>query len=151
MRPILIAFLVATGCGSTPVQPTTPPLTRPLHSTELGRIMKEEVNQPYSALAFTVFHSDNGIDYAALAAPAEALRAGIAKVRYIADPPAETSEARAVFFTFLDSLAVDAERFSVGFAQRDPQVMAAALGRISDTCNSCHHFFRLDIQDTPAH
>jgi len=111
--------------------------------------MKDEVNQPYSALVFGVFHSENGVDYAAIATPLEVLRSGIAKVRDIADPPVETSEARSVFFTYLESLARDTEKFHSAVARRDRSGIEAALVRLGKTCNSCHHFFRLEIQDTP--
>lgn len=111
--------------------------------------MKDEVNQPYSALVFGVFHSENGIDYVAIATPLEALRSGIAKVRDIADPPVETNEARSVFFTYLESLAHDTEKFRSAVARRDQPSMEASLVRLGKTCNSCHHFFRLEIQDTP--
>ncbi|HEX2687393.1 MAG TPA: hypothetical protein VHN14_12290 [Kofleriaceae bacterium] len=111
--------------------------------------MKDEVNQPYSALVFGVFHSDNGIDYATIAIPLEVLRSGIARVRDIADPPVETNEGRSVFFTYLDSLAHDTEKFRSAVIRRDQPSMEAALVRIGKICNSCHHFFRLEIQDTP--
>ena len=111
--------------------------------------MKDEVNQPYSALVFGVFHSENGIDYVAISTPLEALRSGIAKVRDIADPPVETNEARSVFFTYLDSLAHDADKFRGAVARHDQPGMEASLLRLGKTCNNCHHFFRLEIQDTP--
>jgi cytochrome c556 len=150
MRITVIAYVVSTGCGGMPAQPATPtPAAKPLHSPELDRIMKNEVNQPYSALVFGVFHSENGVDYAAIATPLEVLRSGIAKVRNIADPPVETSEARAVFFTYLESLAHDTEKLRSAVARRDPSDTEAALVRLGKTCNSCHHFFRLEIQDTP--
>jgi cytochrome c556 len=146
MWTIAIASVIATSCARRPAQPATPKV---LHSPELDRIMKEEVNQPYSALVFGVFHRETGIDYAAIATPLEALRSGIAKVRQIADPPVETNEARSVFFTFLESLAHDTERFRGAVARRDEPGMEAALVRLGKTCNNCHHFFRLRLQDTP--
>lgn len=149
MWAIVIACVIVTGCSSVPAQPNAPTTTaKPLHSPELNRIMKNEVNQPYSALVFGVFHSENGIDYAAIATPLEALRSGIAKVREITDPPVETNEARSVFFTYLDSLAHDTDKFRGAVGRRDQPGMEAALVRLGKTCNSCHHFFRLEIQDT---
>jgi len=151
LRAIALAFAVTAGCGGDLAQGTTPVMAKPLHSPELNQIMKEEVNQPYSALVFGVFHSENGIDYAAIANPSEILRSGIAKARNIADPPAATNEARSVFFTYLDSLGRDAERFHNAVAARDRPGMEAALLRLGKTCNNCHHFFRLEIEDSPDH
>ena len=149
MWALVITGIVVAGCGGEPAPSTTPPAARPMHSPELDLIMKHEVNQPYSALVFGVFHADGGIDYAAIAAPAEVLRTGIAKVRDIADPPVATNEARSVFFTYLDTLAHDAERFHGALVQHDEAGMAAALVRLGKTCNHCHHFFRLALQDAP--
>jgi cytochrome c556 len=147
MRRIVIAYAVATGCGGEPAQSTIPASGKSLHSPELDQIMKDEVNQPYSALVFNVFHSENEIDYSAIAIPSTVLRTGIAKVRDIADPPVATNEARSVFFTYLESLARDAERFHFAAVHRDRQSMEAALERLGKTCNNCHHFFRLKIED----
>jgi hypothetical protein len=149
ISPFIIFCVAATGCGGDPAQSTTPTAARSMHSLELDRIMKDEVNQPYSALVFGVFHGDNGIDYSAITIPAEALRAGIAKARDIADPPAATNEGRSVFFTYLDSLAHDAGRLQGAIVQRDQPSMEAALNRLGKTCNNCHHFFRLEIRDAP--
>jgi len=150
MRSIVIACTVATGCSGEPTQSTIPAPAKMLHSPELHQIMKDEVNQPYSALVFNVFHSGNEMDYAAIAIPVTVLRAGIAKVRDIADPPVTTNEARSVFFTYLESLARDAERFHNATVRRDRPSMEAALVRLGKTCNNCHHFFRLKIEDAAA-
>src|SRR5882724_10023244 len=149
MWTVLIAGVIGAGCGGDPAQQATLPATRAMHSPELDLIMKNEVNQPYSALVFAVFHGEGGIDYPALATASEVLRTGIAKVRDIADPPVATNEARSVFFTYLDTLAHEAERFHSALVQHDPPGMEASLTRLGKTCNHCHHFFRLAIQDAP--
>ena len=149
MWTVLLTGLVVAGCGGDPAPQATLPATRVLHSPELDLIMKNEVNQPYSALVFAVFHGEGGIDYAAIAAPAEVLRTGIAKVRDIADPPVASNQARSVFFSYLDTLAHEAERFHGALVQHDAPGMEAALNRLGKTCNHCHHFFRLEIQDAP--
>jgi cytochrome c556 len=150
MRGIVIACAVAASCSGEPAQSTIPAPAKSLHSPELHQIMKDEVNQPYSALVFNVFHSENEIDYAAIAIPVSVLRTGIAKVRDIADPPVTTNEARSVFFTYLESLARDAERFHNAAVHRDRPSMETALMRLGKTCNNCHHFFRLKIEDPAA-
>lgn len=150
MCSIVITCAVAAGCSGEPTPSTIPAPARSLHSPELHQIMKDEVSQPYSALVFNVFHSESEIDCAAIATPVTVLRAGIAKVRDIADPPVTTNEARSVFFTYLESLARDAERFHNAVIHRDRPSMEAALMRLGKTCNNCHHFFRLKIEDPAA-
>jgi len=147
MRALVLLYVVACGAG-TSQSATTPPQL--MHSPELNHIMKSEVNQPFSALEFMVFHAEGGdLDYTAIGGPAEMLRAGIARVRAIVDPPVQTNEARSVFFTFVENLARDADRFSQAVARRDRAGMESSLNRISETCNNCHHFFRLSIADSP--
>jgi len=149
-RCLVIALALAACGGAKASAPSTPAGGgTSLHSPELNRIMKLEVNQPYSALQFMVFHGEGGeIDYAAIAVPAETLRGGITKVRAIVDPPVTSNEARSVFFTFVENISHDADKLAVAVARRDRAQIEAALARIGETCNNCHHFFRLAIEDT---
>jgi cytochrome c556 len=128
-----------------------------LHSSpELNNIMKVEVNQPFSALQFLVFHaqeanpSSSELDYDRIMTPAATLREGISKVRAIVDPPTLTQEGRAVFFTYVDSMVRDTDALSDAIARRDRARTEKLVGKISTTCNDCHHFFRLKIEDTPS-
>jgi hypothetical protein len=143
----LVLLVTTSGCGGAPPPPAEQP--KLLHSAELNDIMKNEVNEPFSALTFLVFHAEGGeLDFARISLPASSLRLGVAKVRAIVNPPVQTNEAREVFFTYVDSLVRDSESLvgAVGF--RDRAKTEAALNRISDTCNNCHHFFRLrDIEE----
>jgi len=147
---IVVVSLGLAACGGAKASaPSAPAGGTSLHSPELNRIMKLEVNQPYSALQFMVFHGEGGeIDYAAIAVPAETLRGGITKVRAIVDPPVTSNEARSVFFTFVENLSHDADKLAQAVARRDRAQIEATLGRIGETCNNCHHFFRLAIDDT---
>lgn len=148
MRSALI-FVTTLGCGgAAPAQPVEQP--KLLHSPELNDIMKNEVNQPFSALTFLVFHSEPGsdLDFAKITVPASSLRLGIAKVRAIVNPPVQTNEAREVFFTYVDSLVRDSEVLVGAVGYHDRAKTEGALNRISETCNNCHHFFRLkDIEE----
>ena len=155
MRTILIATF-ALGCGgAAATEPSAAAPPKLLHSPELNGIMKTEVNQPFSALMFLVFHAAEAnpnapdLDYAKILVPATTLRGGITKVRQIVDPPVSTREARAVFFTYVDSLVRDSEQLSDAVASRDRNRTEKLLTKISETCNSCHHFFRLkEIEET---
>jgi hypothetical protein len=123
-----------------------------LHSPELNEIMKNEVNQPFSALMFLVFHADDGegdgeggLDYAKIAAPVSTLRNGIAKVRAMLNPPVQTAEAREVFLTYVDALVRDSELLSQAYSGKNRPEMESLLKKITHTCNDCHHFFRLKV------
>src|SRR4029453_16579843 len=62
---ILIAGLAACGGAKRSSTGTTPSGGTSLHSPELNRIMKLEVNQPFSAMQFMVFHAEGGdVDFA---------------------------------------------------------------------------------------
>ena len=74
---------LAAGCGGAKSSSGTTPTGggATLHSPELNRIMKLEVNQPFSAMQFMVFHAEGGeIDFAALATDI-GREAGIATVK----------------------------------------------------------------------
>jgi hypothetical protein len=142
----LLALPLGCGGGAAGQRDGAPP--KLLHSPELNEIMKNEVNQPFSALMFLVFHSaedseDGELDYARIGMPVATLRAGISKVRAMVNPPVQTAEAREVFLTYVDSLVRDAELLTGAFEGRDRLRMERLLKKITTTCNDCHHFFRL--------
>ena len=143
MRRLISMMVCAVGCGARAEAPHDPP-----HSSVLRTIMKDEVNAPYSALAFLVFHAGDPADDRAITAHAASVQRGVAKVRALGDLPTQSDAGRAVFFTYLDSLAFDADRFSGAVVTHDRAEMAASLGRIGRTCNNCHHFFRIAVGDT---
>jgi hypothetical protein len=63
------------------------------------------------------------------------------------NPPVATAEAREVFVTYVDSLVKDSEALSKALAVKDRQQMETVLKKITNTCNDCHHFFRLKVVD----
>jgi hypothetical protein len=151
MRTALLIPLFALGCGATPQAETAAPLF--LHNEELNNIMKTEVNEPFSALQFLVFHANEAdpgvtdLDYAKIGVPVATLREGLFKVRSIVDPPVRTAEARAVFFTYVTSMVRDSEQLSEAVAGRDRARTEKLIAKIGETCSNCHHFFRLkDIE-----
>jgi hypothetical protein len=146
--PALPALLLGCGGGAAEQRAAAP--VRLLHSPELNEIMKNEVNQPFSALMFLVFHSDEAsedgqLDFARIGMPVTTLRTGIAKVRAMMNPPVQTAEAREVFTTYVDSLVRDSELLSRALADKDRPRMESVLQKITRTCNDCHHFFRLKV------
>jgi cytochrome c556 len=145
---------LACGGGSAQIADAPPKL---LHSPELNAIMKTEVNQPFSALMFLVFHEAEAagadaaeLDYTKLATPVETLRAGVGKVRAMPNPPVATAEGRAVFTTYVESLARDADQLAEALTARDRDRIAGLLKKVTHTCNDCHHFFRLKVVDEGA-
>jgi hypothetical protein len=141
--------VLALGCGggASAQRGDAPKL---LHSPELNEIMKNEVNQPFSALMFLVFHSadeseDGQLDYAKIGRPVSTLRTGLGKVQAMVNPPVQTTEAREVFLTYVESLVRDADSLSQAYENRDRPQMERLLKKITNTCNDCHHFFRLKV------
>jgi hypothetical protein len=149
-RPVLYALLaLPLGCGGGASERGGAPI-RLLHSPELNEIMKNEVNQPFSALMFLVFHSNDGgeeegLDFTKIELPVATLRTGISKVRSMLNPPVQTAEAREVFLTYVDALVRDADSLSQALVAKDQGQMEGVLKKITHTCNDCHHFFRLKV------
>lgn len=147
---ILMMLCALPACGGAAAEQRGGSPPKLLHSPELNDIMKNEVNQPFSALMFLVFHSadsteDGELDYAQIAAPVMTLRSGIGKVRAMLNPPVQTAEAREVFVTYVDAMVRDADQLSQAFESRDRPRMEKLLQKITLTCNDCHHFFRLKL------
>jgi cytochrome c556 len=157
----LVALALFLGCGSAQpkstdptfeeAEPTTekPPPKDYRHSPVLNAIMKNEVNKPFSKLTFFVFHSDGEFDFTEIAKTAEEFQQGVSKARGFPDPPVESEQGREVFGTFLEQLDRDAKKLTAAVGLKDARTMRASIARLSKTCNNCHHFFRLDIADSP--
>jgi cytochrome c556 len=153
--PCATALVLLAGCGSGGIPPghdkqVAPPPPTYRHSPVLNAIMKEEINKPFSRVTFFVFHSDGNFDFNEITKSTDELHAGVAKAKAFPDPPVISAEGREVFATFLEGLDRDCTKLSDAVKERDPRRMQAALGKLSRTCNDCHHFFRLDIPDSPV-
>lgn len=147
---LLTLLALPLGCGGGVAEQRAEGPVKLLHSPELNEIMKNEVNQPFSALMFLVFHSDEvsedgQLDFARIGAPVATLQTGIAKVRAMMNPPVQTAEAREVFTAYVDSLVRDSELLSQALTDKDRPRMEGVLQKITRTCNDCHHFFRLKL------
>lgn len=146
--PLLALLLGCGGAGAGDRRGEGP--VRLLHSPELNEIMKNEVNQPFSALMFLVFHSDEAspdgeLDFSKIEVPVATLQTGIEKVRAMVNPPVQTAESREVFLTYVDSLVRDSASLGQALAGKDRPRMEQVLEKITQTCNDCHHFFRLKV------
>lgn len=150
MRATLVASLLLGACA----RPAAPAPAGPAIESmaELALLMKDDINPPFSRLSFLVFHGDE------VEADADALRAeletnaallgqALARLRALPSVPTRTEEGRAVFFTYADSVERATAQLGRAVAAGEQAQAAAQLERIADTCNSCHHFFRLQIED----
>jgi len=153
--------LMLASCGgpdksaeTTPRDDQTPPKRngeRQAKSPILNAIMKNEVNKPFSRITFFVFHSDGEFDWVEIGRSTTEFQAGIAKAKAFPDPPVESQEGREVFATFVENLESDSNKLAEAIGARDSRQMQVVISRLSKTCNNCHHFFRLDIADSPEH
>lgn len=138
--------------STTPASAAASQESRDAALTELGLLMKNDVNPAFSKLTFLVFHGNTMEDPAQLKAElttaATVLRGAIGRLRTWTQPPTESTEGRDVFYTYANAVDASTERL-VGAIDRDDQPTAAAqMRQIAKTCNSCHHFFRLQIEDS---
>lgn len=151
----LLALVLLAGC---PKPATSPAGGDDGDITELGLLMKNDINPAFSKLTVLVFHgSEMQEDPQALqrelTTAAAVLQTSIARLRGWPDPPTKTPEAREVFFTFAAAVDQSAARLTEAVSRFDSTTAAAQMEQIAKTCNSCHHFFRLKIEDSvlPPH
>lgn len=147
---IACALLVLSCSGPAGQRSTTPGIKK---SATLGVLMREQVNPAFSELSFLVFHGDETSEqpetvHAEIARHARALATGTTRLREWSDPPTETVEAREVFQTYSASIDKTAQQLVEAVERKDSTTMASAMEQIAKTCNSCHHFFRLDLEDS---
>lgn len=120
---------------------------------ELGALMKNEINPAFSRLTFLLLHGESVEDNAEalgaeLGRSASRLRGAIAKLRAWTHVPAKTEQGREVFFTFAESVDQMTEKLVVRVSRGEREAAQGQLEQIADTCNNCHHFFRLKIEDS---
>jgi len=121
--------------------------------TELGLLMKNDINPAFSKLTFLVFHAeemeeDPNAVRTELTTAATVLRTSIARLREWKQPPTQTVQARDVFFTYAMAVEQSTTRLADAITRNDNGAAVAEMHQIAKTCNSCHHFFRLDIEDS---
>lgn len=147
-RIIIAAVLATVGCsGSTP--PTAAPAAKKKDG-ELDKLMRNRMNKSYSQLVYFVFHGEGEPDFAKITAEGHELRSAVDSVRALQMPAmVTTEEARSVYRSYNDTLQRDSERFGEAIAAKDMARMRTVLDKIGKTCNDCHHFFRVKIEDAP--
>lgn len=156
----LLVLLVLACSGSSGQKSTAPGIKK---SEPLGVLMKDQINPSFTKLSFLVFHGDTmdeepaALD-AEIARNARVLASGTSQLREWTAPPTETAEGREVFLTYAASVDKTAQQLVDAVGRKDAKGTAAAMEQIAKTCNSCHHFFRLDLEDSvvgagtaPAH
>ncbi len=148
---LALALLLLAGCPKTPMTPVGEPDKGDI--TELGLLMKNDINPAFSKLTLLVFHGDEMQEDPAaiqreLTTAASVLRASIARLRAWPQPPTKTNEARDVFFTYATAVDQSTTRLVDAVTRFDSNGAAAQMEQIAKTCNSCHHFFRLEIEDS---
>jgi hypothetical protein len=137
-----------------PKQNTPPSGNPPMDAlTALGLLMKNDINPAFSKLTFLVFHGDSMDEEpdklkTEMANAAAVLRTSIAQLRTWKEPPTQSVQGREVFYTYATSVDASTKRLADALDRNDNGEAARQMKQISDTCNSCHHFFRLKIEDS---
>ena len=145
------AFLIVlAACGQPKSTGSTTGGTRSMAA--LAALMKNEINPAFSKLTFLIRHADTMQEDPAskdeLQQAALVLRGAMTKLRGWATPPTESAQGREVFYTFATSVDGTTTKLFDSINLGDMRSARAQLQQIADTCNNCHHFFRLDLRDS---
>jgi cytochrome c556 len=142
-----IAWLFVVAC-SKPAGVSKPAPTSPA----LNALMNQQVNAAFTRLSFFAFHADQAespeVARRELVHAANKLAAATSQLREWPDPPVESAQGRDVFHTYAMSLDDDTRRLLQAAIANDNDGAMRTLERIAETCNNCHHFFRLKIEDS---
>jgi hypothetical protein len=146
---LLAVFLVA--CAKSPMPPSDK--TPDAGMAALAALMKNQINPAFSKLMFLVFHEDE-LQEEPNAVRAEQqrfarlLRTSIGELREWKELSTQTPEGREVFYTFASNVDRQTQQLFDAIERRDRATAEAHMQDIADTCNNCHHFFRLKIEDS---
>lgn len=146
-RVVFSVVLVACAAPAPPPHPTIRKVE------QLGLLMKNDVNPAFSKLAFFLAHSDTleedpkTVRFEIESSGANLMTA-IGKLRLWHDPPTDSVQGREVFLTYAASIDAMTQKMLDAIGRDDRAVALDQLEKIADTCNNCHHFFRLDIEDS---
>jgi cytochrome c556 len=118
----------------------------------LAALMKDKVNPAFSKLTFLVFHGSDQDDAEAtrveMQRNAQVLRGSLADLHTWSALTTKTPEARDVFYTYAVDMDRQARQLYDAIARRDGNAAMVQMQSMADTCNNCHHFFRLKIEDS---
>jgi hypothetical protein len=156
MRVVVLAGLAGVAACPKPAadEPTAADTGPTIAKVEaLGKLMKEQVNPAFSRLAFLLFHggtidAEPAAMRADLVAAAQALSGAIGQLRVWTHVPAQTEQGKEVFFTYATAVGAMTDELAVAITTGDDVGAKAKLTRIADTCDRCHHFFRLEVEDS---
>lgn len=144
--------LALAACAKAPLPPTE---QRPSDAsmTALAALMKNQINPAFSKLMFLVFHGqelqeDQNAIRSEMQRFATMLRSGMGELAMWREPPTQSTEGREVFFTFSANVDKQTQTLLEAIERRDSAAAEQQMKDIADTCNNCHHFFRLDIEDS---
>lgn len=132
MATFAISCAAPTTIHAVPTEPALP-------EAPLGRFMRESLNVPFAfvMLETSVSPSHRG---RRVHKAASILHDAARDLVDWSQPPAQTPEAREVFFTYAQQLEFHAA--SLENVAADRAVAVDTLEEIRQTCNDCHHFFR---------
>jgi cytochrome c556 len=152
IRSTTALMLALAACTKAPI-PTTEKPASDASMAALAALMKNQINPAFSKLTFLVFHQDelkedpNALR-AELDRTATLLRTSIGELRTWKEPPTESREGRDVFYTYAASVDTQAQQLFDAIQRRDGATTTTQMQDMADTCNNCHHFFRLKIEDS---
>jgi cytochrome c556 len=142
--------MVLAACTKAPVPATQQP---DAGMAALAALMKNQINPAFSKLTFLVFHGeemqeDVNAVRTEMQRAATTLRGSISQLRDWQELSNQSDEGRQVFNTYATSVDRQAQKLFDAIAGKDNDTAASQMQEIADTCNNCHHFFRLRIEDS---
>jgi hypothetical protein len=150
-RYALVVFAIVLGCAKPPVRPGTHDGATIRKLEALGLLMKNEINPAFSKLAFLLAHAETEDPQAVrveLSTAGTTLRSAIGKLKMWHEVPTESAQGRDVFLTYAASIDGLTGKLMDSIGQNDRPKALNQLEEIADTCNNCHHFFRLKLEDS---
>jgi len=147
-----LALVLLVACPKAPV-PASADRPSDAAMAALAALMKNQVNPAFSKLTFLVFHGeemqeDPNTVRLEMQRAATILRGSLGQLRDWREPPTQSTEGKDVFYTYAMSVDRQAETLLDAIQRRDGATTVTQMQDMADTCNNCHHFFRLDIEDS---
>lgn len=150
---LALTFTLALGACAKPPVPATEQRPSDASMTALAALMKNQINPAFSKLMFLVFHGeelqeDPNAIRSEMQRFATMLRSGMGELAAWREPPTQSTEGREVFFTFSANVDKQTQSLFEAIERQDTGTAEKQMREIADTCNNCHHFFRLEIEDS---
>ncbi|MBX3160473.1 MAG: hypothetical protein KF773_31195 [Deltaproteobacteria bacterium] len=151
MTKLSLLPVLLLGCAKPPAPSAVQdgPTLRKLEA--LGALMKNDINPAFSKLVFLIAHADTEDPKAVrteLTIAGTNLRTAIGKLRAWHEIPTESTQGREVFLTYAASIDTMTDKLIDSIGRDDRPKALVQLEEIADTCNNCHHFFRLKVEDS---